>query len=186
MSPRQVETEAGDFPLPPFECSDGESREITIAPYGEQEGQSDELEALYEMYDEWPRNKKSQGIPPITREQTREWLQDVLEGVNTVAWHDGVAVGHAMLIPDDTDECELAVFVRPRYQNAGIGTRLVEGVLAQGYRADIRNVWLTVGSWNEPALRLYQRLGFETTEFLRPGWLDEGPDEHIAKMELEL
>jgi GNAT superfamily N-acetyltransferase len=66
--------------------------------------------------------------------------------VNAVAWHDETAVGHAMLIPDEEGESELAVFVRLRHQNAGIGRRLVEGLLAPGYREGVRHVWLTVGS----------------------------------------
>jgi GNAT superfamily N-acetyltransferase len=198
MTDRRVETAAGTFRLPPFEFTDEDGRPVLVAPYGERagrEGESDErdedFEALHAMYDGWPRGEQSQGIPPVTRERTEAWLRDVLDGVNAVAWHEGAAVGHAMLIPeaeggDDGAEHELAVFVRPRHQNAGIGRRLVEGVLALGHRAGVRHVWLTVGSWNDPALRLYQGLGFETTGFTRPSWLDRGPDAHIATMELDL
>ncbi|MFC7157163.1 GNAT family N-acetyltransferase [Halomarina halobia] len=188
MSTTHVETAAGDFPLPPFEFTDGDAREVLVAPYEGGPG-DDEFEALRSMYDGWPRDTQSQGLPPIARTRTEQWLRDVLDGVNTVAWHGETAVGHAMLVPDPDaggEEYELAVFVRPRYQGAGVGTRLVEGLLAQGYRAGVRVVWLTVGSWNDPALRLYRRLGFETTSFLQPGWLDEGPDAHIARMELRL
>jgi GNAT superfamily N-acetyltransferase len=205
MSTRRVETAAGDLPLPPFEFTDGDGREVLVAPYGEREGpdgdpdgRDEDFEALYAMYDGWPRGEQSQGIPPVTRERTEAWLREVLDGVNAVAWHEDSAVGHAMLIPDEEggnggadgndgdDEPELAVFVRPRHQNAGIGRRLVEGVLALGYREGVRHVWLTVGSWNGPARRLYGRLGFETTGFSQPVWLEKGPDAHIATMELDL
>lgn len=182
----QVETAAGDLPLPPFEFTDGDGRDVLVAPYETERGSEGEFEVLYSMYDGWPRGEQSQGIPPVTRQQTAAWLRDVLDGANTISWHDGAAVGHAMLIPDEAEGDELAVFVRPRHQNAGIGTRLVKGVIAQGYREGVRHVWLTVGSWNDPALRLYQRLGFETTGFSSPDWLDRGPDAHIAEMKLDL
>ena len=191
MSTRHVETAAGDLSLPPFEFTDGDGREILVAPYGERTGPDEAFEALYAMYDGWPRGEQSQGIPPVTKERTEAWLREILDGVNAVAWHEDSAVGHAMLRPEadeenGDDEHELAVFVRPRYQNAGVGTRLVEGVLALGYREGVRHVWLTVGSWNDPARRLYQGFGFETTGFSRPAWLEKGPDAHIATMMVDL
>jgi len=198
MSTRRIETAAGDLPLPPFEFTDGDGREILVAPYGDRTGANEAFEALRAMYDGWPRDEQSQGIPPVTRERTRAWLRQVLDGVNAVAWHEDAVVGHAMLRPDEErgngggdgndgdDEHELAVFVRPRHQNAGVGTRLVEGVLALGHRDGVRHVWLTVGSWNDPARLLYGNLGFETTGFSRPAWLEKGPDAYIATMELDL
>lgn len=189
MSTAHVETAAGDLPLPPFEFTDADGRDVFVSPHGERADPDEEFEALHSMYDGWPEGTQSQGLPPVTRRRTETWLREVLDGenVNAIAWHDGAAVGHAMLIPDgDDDGYELAVFVRPEHQNAGVGTRLVEGVLAQGHREGVEHVWLTVGSWNDPARRLYRSLGFETTGFSQPAWLEKGPDAHIATMELDL
>jgi ribosomal protein S18 acetylase RimI-like enzyme len=50
----------------------------------------------------------------------------------------------------------------PQYRNAGIGTRLIGDLLAEGARAGLP-VTIHVESFN-PAQRLYVRLGFEPAE----------------------
>jgi len=47
------------------------------------------------------------------------------------------------------------------YQGAGIGTALVETLLGHGQAEGIDHVWLTVERWNDPAISLYEKVGFE-------------------------
>ncbi len=51
------------------------------------------------------------------------------------------------------------MYVRPDARGAGIGRRLVEAVIEHA-RRDVELVQLTVVSGNEPARRLYAKLGF--------------------------
>ena len=52
--------------------------------------------------------------------------------------------------------------VAPRYQGRGVGTKLIDDLLVEGDRRGLP-VRLSVLRANEPARRLYERLGFETT-----------------------
>jgi ribosomal protein S18 acetylase RimI-like enzyme len=154
---------AGPYDPPPRTFADAEGRELRVHGYGEGPAE-DEAEALVEMYVAFDPEDRAQGIPPTGEERVREWLGNILadECVNVVAWHDEDAVGHATLVPDGEDAYELAIFVLSAYQNAGVGTRLIESLLGAGREEGIDRVWLTVERWNTPAVNLYRKVGFES------------------------
>jgi ribosomal protein S18 acetylase RimI-like enzyme len=86
-----------------------------------------------------------------------------------VAWHEGHRVGAAwcrvlgeVLVRDDAARPipELAIAVAPDYQGRGVGTRLLDGLARAAAAAGHQAIALTVNSRN-PALRLYERHGFE-------------------------
>ncbi|MFB6114448.1 MAG: N-acetyltransferase family protein [Halodesulfurarchaeum sp.] len=157
---RYPDTVAGPFPAPPAVVEDDEGREIHIEAY---EGQRDELVA---MYVEFEPSDRAQGIPPVGEERIRTWL-DTLTGedcYNVIATHDGRAIGHATLVGDGDGSYELAIFVLQTYQDAGIGSELLERLLGYGERQGVECVWLTVERWNRPAINLYEKVGFETTD----------------------
>jgi len=84
-----------------------------------------------------------------------------------MAWHDGEAVGMAAGIemPERTDRAELvSMWTAPRARGLGVGQQLVERVVqwAQDRGTPEVRLWVTRG--NDPALRLYQRCGFELTD----------------------
>ncbi|WP_158055412.1 GNAT family N-acetyltransferase [Halorussus halophilus] len=151
------EESAGEFPEPPFTFADKEGREIEIRPY-----ERDEFEAVVEMYVDFDSADRAQGIPPATEERVRDWLDGLLDGLNVVAWDGDRAVGHATLVPDSEDASELAIFVHQDYQRAGIGSKLIRGLLGHGRANDVEKVWLTVERWNHAAVGLYESVGFET------------------------
>ncbi|MFU8869709.1 GNAT family N-acetyltransferase [Natronococcus sp.] len=145
------------FPRPPTTADDHEGRTITVVEY------DDGTEPLVEMYSHFDEESRSQGLPPRSDDRTREWLEGLLEdGYNTVAYHGDDAVGHAVLVPSG-ELFELAIFVRPEYQAAGIGTQLIRGLLGQGQDRGVEHVWLTVSRSNRIAMNLYWSAGFETT-----------------------
>ncbi|ELY68172.1 GNAT family N-acetyltransferase [Natrinema versiforme] len=163
---------SGPFPSPPTTVEDREGRSIEIrAP----EAFADEaLADVVEMYTEFDPTDRAQGIPPTGEERIRNWLETIGEdSVNVVARHDGDAIAHAMLVPDTDDpsaiehrrdiEWELAIFVLQAYQRAGIGTTLLKNLLGRASDVGIERVWLTVERWNNPAIALYERVGFEST-----------------------
>lgn len=158
---------AGPFPRPPVSFEDREDRTIEVRAYGADDGgdrDADEFEALVAMYTDFDPSDRAQGIPPGRESRVRDWLDTILgEGcLNVVAWDgDGVA-GHAVLVPDE-DAYELAIFVYQPYQRAGIGTNLIETLLGHGQENGVEKVWLTVERWNRPAVGLYEKVGFETS-----------------------
>jgi GNAT superfamily N-acetyltransferase len=149
---------AEEFPQPPRTMSDREDRAIDVIPADDAD-----TESLVEMYLDFDPADRAQGIPPVKEEAIREWLETILDDdcVNVVAKHDDTVAGHATLVPDNEGEHELAIFVLQAYQGAGIGTALVETLLGYGQAEGIDHVWLTVERWNEPAIALYEKVGFE-------------------------
>lgn len=149
---------AGSFPRPSRTITDGDERQIDL-----QAADSGDQAALLTMYESFDPGDRAQGIPPVKEYAIETWLDSVLqeECLNTIGWHDGQAVGHAMLVPDNQGEFELAIFVLGAYQSAGIGTELIETLLGQGQQEGYEKVWLTVERWNKAATALYQKVGFE-------------------------
>ncbi|MFB6192198.1 MAG: N-acetyltransferase family protein [Haloarculaceae archaeon] len=192
MTPRSYPDEvAGPHDPPPRAFTDREGRAVTIraldagppggsasreatapddrpeesAPPSDADPPAGALEALVAMYLAFDPDDRAQGIPPTGEDAIRDWLDSITgEGsINVVAWHDGDAVGHATLVPDGRGAYELAIFVLSDYQEAGIGTALIEALLGLGRERGVDRVWLTVERWNEPAKQLYRKVGFRST-----------------------
>jgi GNAT superfamily N-acetyltransferase len=168
------------FERPPFACTDNEGREIAVRTYGGNSGDGNdapggdgdsgsesadgEFETLVEMYVAFDPADRAQGIPPAREDQIRDWLETILDGgCDVLAWYDGECVGHATLVPDGDDAYELAIFVLSAYQHAGIDSQLIEGLLGHGQAKGVEQVWLTVERWNDVAMALYRKAGFETS-----------------------
>ncbi|TYL37797.1 GNAT family N-acetyltransferase [Natronococcus pandeyae] len=145
------------FPRLPTTFADHEGRTITVSEY------TSGSAPLVEMYTHFDDDSRSQGLPPRDESRITQWIDGLLEdGLNVVARHRGDVVGHAVLVPYD-DTSELAIFVRPAYQSAGIGTQLIRGLLGHGRENGLSRVWLTVSRTNRIAMNLYRSAGFETT-----------------------
>lgn len=91
---------------------------------------------------------------------------------------NGRLIGNVTLSLDDATARRWFVSnvaVHPHYQGRGIGRRLMEAALTGIRRRGGRQVLLQVRTENEPAQRLYRRLGFERfdtiVEMIRPGSL---------------
>lgn len=152
---------AGPHEPPPRSFVDREGRTIDVEDYRE-----DDFEALVGMYAAFDPQDRAQGIPPTEESAIREWIEDLTaeECVNVLAWHGEEVVGHAMLVPDRDGPYELAIFVLREYQDAGIGTELMEALLGAGREAGVELVWLTVERWNSPAIALYRKVGFRSSD----------------------
>lgn len=93
--------------------------------------------------------------------QTRYWNTTYPRADRTIVLRDGAPVGR--MIVDRTGSAILLVDIAlsPEHRRRGIGTALVTPLLAEGARAR-REVRLQVARGN-PAIRLYERLGFVRT-----------------------
>jgi ribosomal protein S18 acetylase RimI-like enzyme len=134
-------------------------------------------DSLVAMYDDFAPGDRAQGLPPVDEPVIETWLENVLDagGVSVLAVHDDTVAGHVMLVDDD-DAHELGVFVHQDYQDAGIGTTLLSAAFAHARRRGVRDVWLTVSSWNQRAIAVYDHLGFER----------DGPARHGVEMSKRL
>jgi ribosomal protein S18 acetylase RimI-like enzyme len=136
--------------------TDGESRQIRMRTY---ERRLTDFDALVDMYAVFGPDDRAQGLPPMSRGAIGDWLAQ-LDGTHVVAFHGATPVGHAVLAPPESETVELAVFVRPSYQNASVGTNLLEELLARGAAVGVREVYLHVERSNRAAIALYRSYGF--------------------------
>lgn len=158
-----VGSHAEEFPTPPKTITDDERRVIRFRSAA---SSPDERDSLAAMYDTFGPSGRAQGIPPANDRRRQQWLDRIEAGVTVVAWHGERAVGHGILLGDESDH-ELALFVHPEYRGAGIGSTLLETLLGHGRAAGVERVWLSVEQTNRPAVHLYREAGFVPTETAR-------------------
>lgn len=122
-------------------------------------------EALLTMYRDFAPDQRAQGVPPSPG-QIETWLDDLLEeGWNVVAVADDPEVdpqivGHALYIPADASEPELAAFVHQDFQERGIGTELCRHVVATASATGREALVLEVTPRNRRAIHVYKKVGF--------------------------
>lgn len=147
--------------------------------------QAADREPLREMYADFDRSERAQGVPPISEGRLERWLDRLLDvGCNVVAARDGRIAGHALYAPSDDDEPELAVFVHQAYQRRGLGTELCRHVVATAAAADRDGLVLEVLPSNRTALGIYERLGFEPVDEHGSGRGSDGVDRRSHAMRM--
>ncbi len=133
---------------------------------------------IKKMYDGFLMLAISQGLPPAEKQTRDRWIENLLEfGRNVLTWVEGIAVGHAAIIPDfDRGHGEYVIFVSEPFRNRGLGTALTQLAVEDSRFIRLNRLWLTVEPYNFIALRLYRNAGFkdvdqgerEITMILRP------------------
>lgn len=146
----------------PAEFVDQQGRPIEIRAYDDSE---ETYESLVDMYESFDSGDRAEELPPGSNAEICRWLDTILveDCVNVLAWCGNEVVGHAMLVPDEDAMYELGIFVQQEYQQAGIGTNLLCGLLRYGQSEGVKEVRLSVEHWNQAAIALYRKVGFETT-----------------------
>lgn len=92
------------------------------------------------------------------------------------------------------DECEIAT-LDSKIGNKGLGTKLIELVIDKARENNCKRIWLITTNDNTPAIRFYQRRGFEWVGFhkdamdvsrkLKPEIPELGNDNIPIKHEIE-
>lgn len=75
----------------------------------------------------------------------------------------GRIIGSFVLDADEIDD----VIVNPRYQGKGYGRKLVQTAIAMQQKQGVKSIILHAAAWNERAIRLYEKCGFEKTLAIR-------------------
>jgi len=112
-----------------------------------------------------------------------------------VAEHDNAIVGYVMcrversmgyinrFFPKKVGHI-VSIAVRPEYRRRGIGTKLMKEAIKKLKEVyGVKEVYLEVRVSNEPAIRLYEKLGFKKVRRLKYYYLD-GEDAWLMAMEV--
>jgi ribosomal protein S18 acetylase RimI-like enzyme len=114
-------------------------------------------------------------IPFTIDERTLRFMVDAYDfdlDASLVAKAEGVPIGLLNLGIRGQRSWIGGVAVVPPMRRRGIGRKLMEAALASARERRLSEVWLEVLVQNEPAQRLYERLGFETTRTVEVWVLD--------------
>lgn len=104
---------------------------------------------------------------PLDAAQLRKYLEDpTCRAFKVRAISENRIVGHAELVQVSPEECKIArVLIGDRADRCkGYGSAVIRQLVAEAItQAGISKISLNVFSWNEPAIRCYQNLGFRDT-----------------------
>jgi GNAT superfamily N-acetyltransferase len=134
-------------------------RELMVRPFG-----GDDFEALVRMYKSFEPKRVAQGIPPPDVPRIAHWLDRLAQKSQALlAWKDSAVVAHTILCPMQADAVEFTIFVHQDYREEGVGTVLSRHTLAWALQMGFDHAYLTTEVSNFRALRLFRKLGFQTT-----------------------
>jgi len=151
-----------------------------------------DTEMLWQMFSTLSEETVSNLIPPFTRERIEGWTSSidydealvviaVVEEKNTLK-----IVASASLkfntVEALTHQAELGISVHDDYQNLGIGTALLNHMLAIAKIKHLEKVWLMVNTENDRAIRLYRNAGFSVEGTLRKEIFVNGAFVDVSRM----
>lgn len=93
-------------------------------------------------------------------------------------WQEGQLAGYCGVFRAWTDGDICNVAVEPAKRKQGIGRRMLTLLMKQGERMGITDYTLEVRAGNEPAIRLYEALGFKG-EGIRPGFYEKPKEDAL-------
>jgi GNAT superfamily N-acetyltransferase len=134
-------------------------RELGVHPFGRED-----FGALVQMYKAFEPKRVAQGLPPPDVPRIAHWL-DRLEqkSQSLLAWEGSKVVAHTILCPMPAGAVEFTIFVHQDYREEGLGTVLSRHTLAWARQMGFAHAYLTTEISNFRALRLFRKLGFQTT-----------------------
>jgi ribosomal protein S18 acetylase RimI-like enzyme len=134
-------------------------RELEVRPFG-----VEDFEALVRMYKSFEPKRVAQGIPPPDVPRIAHWLDRLAQKSQALlAWDGSKVVAHTILCPMPADAVEFTIFVHQDYREEGVGTALSRHTLEWALQMGFTHVYLTTEISNFRALRLFRKLGFQTT-----------------------
>ena len=134
-------------------------RELEIRPLG-----GEDFGALVRMYKSFEPKRVAQGIPPPDVPRIAHWLDRLAQKSQALlAWEGNQVVAHTILCPMPGDSVEFTIFVHQDYREEGLGTVLSRHTLDWALHMGFAHAYLTTEISNFRALRLFRKLGFQTT-----------------------
>jgi RimJ/RimL family protein N-acetyltransferase len=103
---------------------------------------------------------------------------------------DGAIVGRLSLArdthPASAHVADIGLMVAKDARGKGVGRALLDGAVEWARGAGVRKLELHVFPWNEPAIRLYERYGFEREGYRKAHYTRAGRDVDAVLMALFL
>lgn len=104
-------------------------------------------------------------IHPADNPDIKPWERSVLEKLvlpvrYVLVYHNGVPAGYGRTVRQGRYLQLDDLWVKPELRGLGLGSRLIQGMMAQGAAEGAEFGWIPVNEDNEGARRLYSRLGF--------------------------
>ena len=145
------------FKSSPVETRKG--RKLEVRPFG-----AEDFEALVRMYKAFEPKRVAQGIPPPDVPRIAHWLDRLAQKSQALlVWDGSKVVAHTILCPMPADATEFTIFVHQDYREEGLGTALSRHTLEWAFEMGFTHTYLTTETSNFRALRLFRKLGFQTT-----------------------
>ena len=134
-------------------------RELEVRPFVRED-----FGALVQMYKSFEPKRVAQGIPPPDVPRIAHWLDRLEQNSQALlAWEGSKVVAHTILCPMPADSAEFTIFVHQDYREEGLGTVLSRLTLGWALHMGFTHAYLTTEISNFRALRLFRKLGFQTT-----------------------
>ena len=152
-------TSGTDVAFKPVTVETHKGRKLEVRPLGRED-----FGALVQMYKSFEPKRVAQGLPPPDVPRIAHWLDRLEQKSHALlAWDGGKVVGHTILCPMPAEAVEFTIFVHQDYREEGLGTVLSRHTLAWAAQLGFVLAYLTTEISNFRALRLFRKLGFETT-----------------------
>ncbi len=120
----------------------------------------------------WPQAQIDAFLADQFALQSAHYARHYADAAFSIVEQDRAPIGRLIVLDRPAEVRLVDVAIADEARGRGLGTRLVERVLAQAAR---RRVVLHVEVFN-PALRLYERLGFRASEQVGAYWrMEAGP-----------
>ena len=114
---------------------------------------------LEQMYNSNAPLGHTLGLPPPDPIRRRDWLENVGEGINLVAYVDGKLAGHLVLLATG-GAVEMITYVHQDFRRKGVASTLTKAALEEAHAAGFSYIWLLVAKMNFAAQRFLCKLGF--------------------------
>ena len=111
---------------------------------------------------DWSDAQKQAFLQMQFRAQTEHYIQHYANGRFDIIEQDGVAIGRLYLDQQQSELCIIDIALLAEFRGQGIGRYYLETVIERARRQGC-SVSIHVER-NNPAMNLYQRLGFEKVE----------------------
>ena len=157
-------------------------RALTLGIY-----RPEDKEALVSMYASMSPEAVKWGLPPYDRARIEYWTSDLTNNITLLARLHERVVGHLRLftIPFARRKGigELLIYIHQDFQNLGLGTLMMRKAIELAKERGFHRIGLTVVADNEPAIKVYEKVGFKKEGVARETFYG---DDHRYHDEVEM
>ena len=126
--------------------------------------QDSDKEDLVQMYSELSNKSLRWSMPPYNRQRIERWTSNLENSIILIARNEQRIVGHLQIStgtsPRFREMGDLFIYLHQDFQNVGLGAALIRKGLEIARKRRLHRVELTVVADNDPAIHLYEKMGF--------------------------